>query len=305
MRFEQLQYYIAVAECGSITKASKKLYLSQPALSAAITALERELGAPLLNRSKRGVVPTEFGLKVLEDSKTILSIASEWGQRIPDITCAHGDFHIMALPPDCSLLMKILVPRMMDLYPKLNVFIHESRTQEIRAALLQGKADFYISCYTPEEEDETLSAVQRARYQALTLLEDELQIFISCNNPLGNQPYLTIEDCRSLTLAQYIAHNDYVSHQFSHCFPAKQQIKLSNRESTLELIAQDKAVSYYPVKISAISQYVVEGRIKSIPIQGLTIPTTHFLAYAPLQGRKGLTDHIVNAIRECYLALDC
>lgn len=304
MRFEQLQYFVEVVNCGSITKASKRLYLSQPALSAALAAFERELGAPLLTRSAQGVVPTEFGLKILEDSKTILALTADWKQNRQSPAHAQGEFHIMALPPDCSFLMKRLIPRLMDLYPKLSVFIHEATTRQVLSALPKNKADVYISCYTPDEKEKTLSIAERAGYQTAALLEDELQIFISCQNPLADRAYLTQEDCSSLTLARYTDHNDHVSYQFSSQFSPNTQIRLSSRENTLQLIAQDKAVAYYPIKITSVSQYVVNGEIKAIPIQGLTLPTTHFIAFPPTPDKDRLSYHIVNAIQECYHSMN-
>lgn len=61
MKYRQLEYFIEVVDCGSISAAAKKLYISQPSLSRIITALEKEMGKPLLQRSSRGVEPTLMG----------------------------------------------------------------------------------------------------------------------------------------------------------------------------------------------------------------------------------------------------
>ena len=61
MKFRQLEYFIEVVDCGSISTAAKKLYISQPSLSRIIGALEKEMGKPLLRRSARGVEPTPMG----------------------------------------------------------------------------------------------------------------------------------------------------------------------------------------------------------------------------------------------------
>ena len=53
MTFQQLRYAIGIAENGSFNKAAEKLYLSQPALSMAVSKAERALGAPLFDRSRR------------------------------------------------------------------------------------------------------------------------------------------------------------------------------------------------------------------------------------------------------------
>ena len=67
MRLEQLKYLVEVANCKSINKAAQNLYITQPALSIAINSLEEELQYPLLKRTKKGVILTEDGARVLQD----------------------------------------------------------------------------------------------------------------------------------------------------------------------------------------------------------------------------------------------
>ena len=57
----QLRSFLAVVRSGSVTAAADELVVTQPSVSAAITALSREVGAPLLERDGRGVRPTPAG----------------------------------------------------------------------------------------------------------------------------------------------------------------------------------------------------------------------------------------------------
>ncbi|WP_410631970.1 LysR family transcriptional regulator [Amycolatopsis sp. cmx-4-83] len=70
-----LECLVAVLDAGSITEAAARLHLSQPALSHQIGALERELGAPVLERLPRGVRPTATGRAVLADARAALAAA--------------------------------------------------------------------------------------------------------------------------------------------------------------------------------------------------------------------------------------
>lgn len=65
MELRQLEYFIAVVEAGSFTRAAERLHMSQPPLSVAIHKLERELGVKLLERTPRGVTPTAAGTYLL------------------------------------------------------------------------------------------------------------------------------------------------------------------------------------------------------------------------------------------------
>ena len=72
MRVEQFKYFLEVAKTGSMRTAADNLYITQPALVAAITSLEKELGYPLFERSHKGVVLTGYGEKTLEVAVDVL-----------------------------------------------------------------------------------------------------------------------------------------------------------------------------------------------------------------------------------------
>jgi hypothetical protein len=57
----QLRYFVQIVESGSLAKASRQLYIAQPALSQQMARLEDEVGRALLVRSSRGVTPTKNG----------------------------------------------------------------------------------------------------------------------------------------------------------------------------------------------------------------------------------------------------
>ena len=78
MQIEQLKCFQKVAECGSMNKAAKELYCTQPAISAAIKAIEKELGMPVLERTANGIAVTPFGKIVLQDTNLILGYVERW-----------------------------------------------------------------------------------------------------------------------------------------------------------------------------------------------------------------------------------
>lgn len=61
MTLQQLRQVITVADAGSMNEAAKRLFITQPSLSAAIKALEKEIGIDIFMRSNRGIVATPRG----------------------------------------------------------------------------------------------------------------------------------------------------------------------------------------------------------------------------------------------------
>ena len=66
MTFQQLNYLLEIGKTGSVTGAAKNLFVSSSSISISLTALEKELGYPLFNRTQKGLVPTEQGKLVLD-----------------------------------------------------------------------------------------------------------------------------------------------------------------------------------------------------------------------------------------------
>lgn len=73
MDFRQLEYFKAVVEAGSVSRAALALNMSQPPLSATIAKLERELGVQLLERTSRGVNPTAAGMYLMSSGSRLMT----------------------------------------------------------------------------------------------------------------------------------------------------------------------------------------------------------------------------------------
>lgn len=72
MDMRQLRYFVQIVESGSLAKASRQLFIAQPALSQQMARLEDEVGKPLLVRSSKGVTPTENGSALYDHAKFML-----------------------------------------------------------------------------------------------------------------------------------------------------------------------------------------------------------------------------------------
>ena len=98
MTIIQLEYLLAVANCGSFSLAAEHCFVTQPSLSMQVKALEEELGVVLLDRSKKPVIPTEAGEVVLDRARETKS----------EMTELSPDYIHVKMTPQSSWQMKLL-----------------------------------------------------------------------------------------------------------------------------------------------------------------------------------------------------
>ena len=89
MTLQQLTYLVTVAECGNITDAAERLFLSQPSLSAAIHNLEKEMGVTAFVRSNKGVTVTQEGEELLSSRQTSCRSTSAWAKSACPSSACH------------------------------------------------------------------------------------------------------------------------------------------------------------------------------------------------------------------------
>src|SRR5437868_4864096 len=82
MELRQLRYFVAVADEGSISRAAKKIFLTQPALSRQIRALEDEIGQCLLERQPHSIRLTAAGEALQREARELLAHAEQTLERV-------------------------------------------------------------------------------------------------------------------------------------------------------------------------------------------------------------------------------
>ncbi|WP_370501304.1 LysR family transcriptional regulator [Mycolicibacterium sp. jd] len=108
MKLRQLEYFVAICESGSYTRAAAHLFVAQPSLSQQIRCLENDLGARLLDRVPQGVRPTAAGSALLPEARTILAAASRARAAVRDADDGVGrELTVMAVR---SVLTHMLPP---------------------------------------------------------------------------------------------------------------------------------------------------------------------------------------------------
>lgn len=153
MTITQLKYILAVAEYRNFTQAAEKCFVTQPTLSMQIQKVEEELSILIFDRSKKPILLTDVGAKIVNQAKNIVNEAD----RIQDIVEQQkgyigGEFKLGIIPTVMPTLLPMFLGNFIKKYPKVNLIIEELSTQEIITKLHNGHLDAAIAA-TPLMEE--------------------------------------------------------------------------------------------------------------------------------------------------------
>jgi LysR family transcriptional regulator, nitrogen assimilation regulatory protein len=155
METRQIEYFLRIAELGSINKAADDLRMSQPSLSRLISQLEHEIGTALFMRTRRGVHLTDAGQLLAERARPILrdlfKLRDEVGQRgLNQFNIALPfAFHRMVTLPFAELILRQM--------PETKLRIFEGVNHSIRHWIELGTVDAAVTAAT-ESTPSTFSA---------------------------------------------------------------------------------------------------------------------------------------------------
>ncbi|WP_315744917.1 LysR substrate-binding domain-containing protein [Bradyrhizobium sp. SZCCHNR1075] len=175
MDLRQLRYFAQIVESGSLSKASRCLFVAQPALSQQIAKLEEEVGRPLLQRSSRGVIPTENGLALYHHARFMLrqldhalSIARQDSAEVSGMVS-------VGLPATTVLAIGLPLTKCIRAkYPGILLNVVEGMSGHIAHMMRLGQLDLAI----------LFNNDVSSKLDAIPLLDEELFVLLPADSPL-------------------------------------------------------------------------------------------------------------------------
>jgi Transcriptional regulator len=185
MRIRQLEYFVEVCACGSITQASTTLNVAQPALGMQLRSLEQELGVKLLKRTPRGTVATAAGELCLEEAKVILNRVRSLKQRLKELERVDlGTVRLGLTPSLATLITGRLLEATGSAKLPVEVQIFEEFSHILISRMERGDLDMALAYSIPEGS--------RLSHEAL--LNEELRLIVAPNTPFDSEKPITFRD---------------------------------------------------------------------------------------------------------------
>jgi len=193
MDLRQLRYFACIVESGSLAKASRQLFIAQPALSQQLAKLEDEVGKPLLVRSSKGVTPTDNGLALYHHARFMLR---QLDQALSIARQESGEVRGMVsvgLPATTvSAIGLPLVRRVRERYAGILLNVVEGMSGHLGQMMRLGQLDLAVLFSSDVVPDLT----------AIALLEEELFVMLPRHSPLvpTRRTSLTIAEAARLPM---------------------------------------------------------------------------------------------------------
>ncbi len=196
MNLSQLYYFRKLAELQHYTRAAKELFITQPTLSGSISSLEQELGVSLFQKAGRNVELTKYGAEFLEYVNASLEQLDK-GIAIMKGYSGEGDGGAIDL--GCIITLQAdYLPRLLKGYAdvsdrKTDFNINQKPSQDLLAGVVEGKHDVAFCAF-----DEVGANLER-----IPVVEQQLVVSMSPDNPLASKEFVTPEDLRDASLISY------------------------------------------------------------------------------------------------------
>lgn len=143
MELRQLRYFVRVVQLGTMSRAAIELDVVQSALSQQIARLEGELATRLLQRSPKGVTPTEAGLAFFREAQLALRHADE-AARAAQQSRLSGSVSVGLAPTTASVLGLPLMQAVRERYPDVRLHMVESLSGHLSAMLNARQLDLAV-----------------------------------------------------------------------------------------------------------------------------------------------------------------
>lgn len=273
MDLNRLNLFLNVAREGSISRASAKVFLSQPALSLQIQALESELNIQLFERHNRGLILTDEGKTLFERAKILVEWEEETLLALQDQAEPKGTLKIGTYTTISSYLLPGKLKPFFEAYPGIELNYDYCSVEDALIKLKARELDMIIMSEIPDLND----------LIKIPLLKDKLVLVSSINNKkipkkispaeLSQFPFLT-----------YPHKFDYCYREIDkklgkHLSKAPRPIVSESFDTLKQSLLHDLGISFMPHYL--ITKELEEKKLKQIELSGINLPIQFFLVLRP------------------------
>lgn len=265
MTLQQLKYVVTVAECGTMSEAAKRLFISQPSLTNAVRELENEMQITIFKRTNKGVLLSAEGDEFLGYARQVLEQTNLLEERYLNVKkqsprfCVSTQHYSFAVNAFVDVIRKYGG----DVY---DFTLRETQTYEIIEDVSHLKSEVGI-LYTSSKNEEVLQKLMKQNdLEFYELFVAKPHVFISSKHPLARYETLTLEDLENypyLSFEQGDYNSFYFSEEILSTLDRRKSIKVRDRATLFNLVI---GLNGYTVSSGVISEELNGENIIARPL---------------------------------------
>ncbi|MGV0876087.1 LysR family transcriptional regulator [Martelella sp. FLE1502] len=292
--FRQLQYFVAVAEQGTVSGAAHVMSVSQSSITGAVKELERDLGVSLFERHSRGLTITQQGHQFLRHATKILSDVAE-ARTVFDAAAAEttGTLHLGVTSLVAGYVLSDLLSRYRRAFPAVTVTTMEDDGSYLEHLLVGGEVDVAVMFINNLRDQQAL------RSQALEM--SPFSLWLPSGHPLVGRESITMADIVEEPLIMLTVDEiEEATRKLLAAFGARPRVAFRTRsvEAVRSLVATGAGVAILPdmiyrpwslegdrIEVRDISASLPAVHVGMIWRRGLSLsePLKHFIELAQAQ----------------------
>ena len=238
MTLQQIKYVIGIAETGSLNKASEKLYVSQPSLTATIHDLEDELGITIFNRTGRGVTLTNDGTEFLAAARQLYMNYQNVMEKYGENGTIKKKFGVST--QHYSFAVKSFVEMVKDFNTNEYEFaIRETKTRDVIDDVANLKSEIGILYLSDFNRKAITSILKSKDLDFHHLIDCKAYVYIWKGHPLAKNKFITmkqLENYPCLSFEQGDGATFYFAEEILSTEEYHRTIKANDRATILNLM---------------------------------------------------------------------
>lgn len=240
MQLAQLEALLAVARTGSISKAAAALFVTQPALSARIQNLERDVEAQLLVRGRHGTRLTDAGKAFLPFAARAVDAITDGRALLGEVQRgATGQLAIGGAPAVSTYVLPGILDRFRRSYPGVQLIVRTGHSEEILEMVLREQVQVGL-----------VRELQHPDIEVATLYEDELVLVTPPRHPFTRRATVKVEELAEEELVLFDRTSSY--HELTSALfrsvgvVPRGQMELDNIDAAKKMVQQGLGVALLP-----------------------------------------------------------
>lgn len=263
MELMQLEMFVAVAEGGSILKASERVFRTQPAVSIAIKKLENEINAKLFDRSRRYEFRlTEVGEAFYSYATRLLSLRSEAVSAVTELTQVRtGRLRVGANESISINLLPRLTQAFLGRYPGIQIEVQCDRSERLLRELKDRRLDLALLSFVPDADD----------LDSQFMMQDELVLIASPLHRLAGRGRVLISDLAEESVIVMDSASVWHKNLVDAFVRSKARLNLTVDNAPIEsakrMVALGLGVGFVPRM--CVLEETARGELVTIEVEGL------------------------------------